>query len=392
VALQALALRGSLKRSDLERYREHAPRMDLFGLAAYLQAALKVPGSDDLAAELAKRILSHSNSSGGKFQFLEVWNDGYSQILATPLRNQCAVLQALLAYGETPAGATSVGDVAFKLVRSITSARAGRDHWPNTQENLYCAEALSDYAAIYEKQPPALSAKVSLAGNALGTAQFEERRAAPITMIRKNGNVDQGKKEDLQIDRGGIGRLYYATRLTYSPTEATEQEMNRGIEVRREYSVERNGAWTLLESPMTIQRGELVRVDLYVSLPAARNFVVVDDPVPGGLEPVNRDLATASTVDADKGEFKAAAGAFWFHYGDWSDYGTAFWSFYHHELKHEAARFFADYLPAGHYHLSYAAQAMAAGHFLVPPVRSEEMYEPDVYGHGRTAHLVVEDE
>ena len=41
---------------------------------------------------------------------------------------------------------------------------------------------------------------------------------------------------------------------------------------------------------MRIKRGELVRVDLFVSLPTPRHFVVVDDPVPGGLEPVNRDF------------------------------------------------------------------------------------------------------
>ena len=67
---------------------------------------------------------------------------------------------------------------------------------------------------------------------------------------------------------------------------------------------------------------------------------------------VNRELATASTMDADATEFQAAGGSFWFKYSDWSEYGIELWSFYHRELKHEAARFYADYLPAGHYHLS----------------------------------------
>ena len=55
-----------------------------------------------------------------------------------------------------------------------------------------------------------------------------------------------------------------------------------------------------------ITRGEVVRVDLYLDLPAARNFVVVDDPVPGGLEPVNRNLATAS-VQREPELFRAFA-------------------------------------------------------------------------------------
>jgi uncharacterized protein YfaS (alpha-2-macroglobulin family) len=140
---------------------------------------------------------------------------------------------------------------------------------------------------------------------------------------------------------------------------------------------------------MNVRRGELVRVDLYVSLAAPRHFVVVDDPVPGGLEPVNRDLATASTVDADATDFQAAGGSLWFKHSDWSEYGIQLWSFYHRELLHEAARFYADYLPAGNYHLSYGAQAMAEGEFSASPTKAEEMYDPDVYGKGLPAHLTV---
>jgi len=135
----------------------------------------------------------------------------------------------------------------------------------------------------------------------------------------------------------------------------------------------------------------LIRVDLFVDLPAARNFVVVDDPVPGGLEPVNRDLATASTVDADAGEFQAAGGSFWFKYSDWSEYGVALWSFYHQELRHDCARFYSDYLPAGHYHLSYAAQAIASGEFSSSPTKAGEMYDPDVYGKSLPEQLLVRD-
>jgi len=115
----------------------------------------------------------------------------------------------------------------------------------------------------------------------------------------------------------------------------------------------------------------------------------VEDAVPGGLEPVNRDLATASTVDADMGAFKAAGGSWWFRYSDWSSYGLSRWSFYHQELRHNAARFYSEYLPAGNYHLSYMAQAIAPGEFVVMPVYAAEMYDPDVYGKGVPGSLTV---
>lgn len=390
VALKALAERKKLTMADLNRYRSAAPQMDLFGQAAYLEAALHVKGGDGLAQELAQRILSHSNSSGGKFQFTEVWDDGYSQMLATPLRAQCAILNAFLAYGETPAGAPLVGDIPFKLVRSITQARGNREHWENTQENLYCMNAIAHYSQIYEKESPSMTTHVALNGVAIGESKFTDFRDPPALVTRPNQPADAGQKANLHIERAGAGRLYYATRLTYSPQDQVAAETNAGIEIHREYNVERDGVWHLLSSPMQVKLGEIVRVDLYLSLPAARHFVVVDDPVPGGLEPVNRDLATASTVDADKAEFQAAGGSFYLKYSDWSEYGVSLWSFYHRELKHDSARFYADYLPAGHYHLSYAAQAMAEGHFAASPAKAEEMYDPDVYGKGLPARFVVE--
>jgi uncharacterized protein YfaS (alpha-2-macroglobulin family) len=406
VALQALAERNrarltdpqryeksapqmQVSLADLQRYEKYAPQMDLFGLAAYLDAAVHVNGADGLARSLAGQILSHANQSGGKFQFSETWDDGYYQLLGTPMRSNCAILSAFLHYGETPQGAALVGDVPFKLVRAITQTRGARDHWENTQENVFCTSALAEYAALYEKDTPALKASVALDGAAIGSAQFKELRDPPALVRRDNGAADAGRKATLHIDREGTGRLYYATRLSYSLKDQAATETNAGIEVHREYSVQREGRWQLLASPLTVKRGELVRVDVYLSLAAARHFVVVDDPVPGGLEPVNRDLATASTVDADATEFQAAGGSLWFKYSDWSEYGIALWSFYHRELKHEAARFYADYLPAGHYHLSYGAQAMAEGQFSASPTKAEEMYDPDVYGKGLPAKVLV---
>jgi uncharacterized protein YfaS (alpha-2-macroglobulin family) len=139
-----------------------------------------------------------------------------------------------------------------------------------------------------------------------------------------------------------------------------------------------------------MKRGEVVRVDLYVSAPAARNFVVVNDPLPGGLETVNRDLATASGVDADKGAFQAAGGSWFFKFSDWKGYNVSRWSFYHQEMRHDQVRFYADYLPPGNYHLSYTAQAIAEGQFTRMPVLVEEMYDPDVYGKGVMGELNVE--
>jgi len=39
--------------------------------------------------------------------------------------------------------------------------------------------------------------------------------------------------------------------------------------------------------------------------------------------------------------------------------------------------------------LSYGAQAMAEGEFVAAPTKAEEMYDPDVYGKGLPATVLV---
>jgi hypothetical protein len=229
----------------------------------------------------------------------------------------------------------------------------------------------------------------SVSGTPLGMARFESVRDPMVTLSRPIGPADPGTRAQLTIERTGAGRLYYSARMHYAPTDDAAQEVNAGIDLRREYSVQRDGQWVLLTNPIEIRRGELVRVDLYVSLPTARNFVVVDDPVPGGLEPVNRDFANTSRVDAAAGDFQAAGGSWWFQFGDWKSYGVSRWSFYHQELRHDAVRFYSEYLPPGNYHLSYSAQAIAVGEFSVIPTHAEEMYDPDVFGKSLPGTLVV---
>src|SRR5207245_11510375 len=123
----------------------------------------------------------------------------------------------------------------------------------------------------------------------------------------------------------------------------------------------------------------------YDALPAARNFVMLADPIPEGLALANRAPTTAPQTDAEKAPVPYAAGSWWFRYNDWRAFGSTRWSFYHRELLHQAVRFYSEYLPAGRYHLAYVAQAIAPGDFAVLPLRAEEMYNPETYGQSAPA-------
>lgn len=389
IALAALAEHGKVNRKDILRYMPHVQYMSLFGKAHFLKALVHTDNTSVEQRKVMNIIQSKANETGGKYVYSERVGSNYRHLLYSSSRSQCAILSSMLAYETKEKNRAT--DVPFKLVRTITALRKRTGRWNNTQDNMFCMSALIDYSKVYEKQPPDMVLTLMKNQKSLGTAKLKGYRAQPQVISRPIGKLGKLKNKQFKITlkRQGKGRYYYNTRLHYSLKKLRENAVNSGIVINREYSVERNKKWVLLKSPMKIERGELVRVDLYVDLPAARNFVVVDDPVPGGLEPVNTNLATASKVDARKAKMLYAKGSYWHRHRGWRGYGYSFWSFYHREILHHSVRFYSEYLPAGKYHLSYVAQAIAPGKFTVMPSHSEEMYNPDTYGKSKPGILVV---
>jgi uncharacterized protein YfaS (alpha-2-macroglobulin family) len=386
VILAALKDSGKITKDDILRFRKSAPQMSLFGKAHYMTAAQNFDETKPIARDVLDMILNSGVESGGKISFNETYDDGYQRILSTPVRDNCAVMEALL----SSPSQSLVGDKPFKIVRFITQARGNRDHWENTQENMFCMNALIEYAKVFESDAPDMSVTASLPGKEAKQVLFNDVKNPPVTLSYPLDEKDVGAQTTLSLKREGTGRLYYSTRLQYAPKKP-QDNINAGMDLRREYSLFKDGKWSLVKDTATIQRGDLVKVDLYLSVPTARNFVVVNDPLPGGLETVNRDLATASAVDAGHAQFDEAGGSYWYKLSDWREYNVSRWSFYHKELRHDSVRFYADWLEPGNYHLSYTAQAIAGGTFSIPATHAEEMYDPDVYGKAAAAELIVDE-
>jgi uncharacterized protein YfaS (alpha-2-macroglobulin family) len=125
-----------------------------------------------------------------------------------------------------------------------------------------------------------------------------------------------------------------------------------------------------------------VLVDLIVAAPSLRHFVAIEDPLPAGLEAVDTQLATTS-ADLNLEAQAAAAGAA--SPGAESRFAS---SWYRQELRDDRVLFFVDHMPAGIYHYRYLARATSLGHFVAPPTRAFEMYQPEVFA--RTGVSVVE--
>ncbi len=369
------AYKDKIGKNDILRFAPRVPEMDLFGKAHYMMAAGAISEGKESARKTLDMILSSGVESGGKLSFNQSYGAGAERILATPVRDNCAALSAILTYGDKE----MIGDKPIKLARMITQSRGSRDHFENTQENMFCMNALIDYAKAYEFEKPDMRITASYQDKEIGTASFKDVRDESQTLEKPLNDSDLSTKGTMTLTREGEGRYYYAARLRYAKKDSRDA-VNAGIDIKRAYSVLKSGKWQNADGPLSLARGDIVKVDLYVSVPTARNFVAVHDPLPGSLETINRDLATASAVDAAAAESDE----------DYTGFGGR-WSFYHQELRHDSARFYADRLEPGNYHLSYTAQAIATGTFTAPPAKAEEMYDPDIYGLGIKDDVVVKE-
>jgi uncharacterized protein YfaS (alpha-2-macroglobulin family) len=134
-----------------------------------------------------------------------------------------------------------------------------------------------------------------------------------------------------------------------------------------------------------VREGDLVRGRLRITLPAAREFLAVEDLLPAGLEVVDLSLKTSSSLAAFVTPSSKAAetagdrdsrdhSRFGTWYGDW-------WSpWEHQEIRDDRVVYFARALEKGIYTATYVARATTAGTFVRPPAHAEEMYNPSLGG------------
>jgi uncharacterized protein YfaS (alpha-2-macroglobulin family) len=171
----------------------------------------------------------------------------------------------------------------------------------------------------------------------------------------------------LVFTRGsGAGNLYYDAYLSTTLPVESIQPLDQGMSLARQY-------FTLSDSknPITsIGRGELVRVRLTMVVPDALHYVVINDPLPAGLEAIDNTIQTDMQVPTS------------YTVQDYNERGWGWWYFDHTELRDEKVVLSASDLPAGTYVYTYLARASTAGTFKVIPPTASEFYFPDVGGRG----------
>ncbi|HUH96086.1 MAG TPA: Ig-like domain-containing protein [Anaerolineales bacterium] len=340
--------------------------LSLYG-KAYLAQALymldpKDPRLDSLMSDLAAAtVMSAAGAHWQEKGEADYWNWN------TDTRTTAIVLNAFVQIEPND-------PITADAVRWLMSVRGARS-WYSTQETSWSLIALTNWLSASGEYQTDYSYAVGLNGNSI------YRGAANRANLTQSENLQIQLKDLLKdtanylvLTRGnGTGNLYYSAYLAVKLAVPSLPPLDQGVSLSRQYFT--------LDDPKTpitaTQRGQVVKVRLTLVVPDDLHYVVINDPLPAGLEAIDASINTDMSVPTK------------YTLQDYNERGYGWWYFDHTELRDEKVVLSADYLPAGTYVYTYLARASTAGTFNVIPPTASEFYFPDVSGRGAGGQFVV---
>ncbi len=302
----------------------------------------------------------------GTMKFRATDRDRYWWAWDSDLRSTAVVLRTLLEVEPTDARVPLV----IKGLVDLDGAQSYHATQGVTQTLLALAEAVEVLKA--EGRRPKATVEVNDA------ALFEAAEIKGKMESKKLSGKELGKGPfNVTIANSGDGPLYFGGFLQYAyPATARLPAKSNGFRIEREYT-DRDG------KPVgkQVKVGDYVMVNLRIWVDEDGRMVIVDDPLPAGLEPVDTTLATADTEIAKVMEGKSG-----------SDWG--WWRSRYRELRDDRCewhfrRLWRSYNAKHPLKLRYLTKATTPGTYYAPGTTVERMYQPEIRGRSAGRELIV---
>lgn len=356
MVVSALASSGAKPTATIERLYLARGELPTFARALLLTAAHDVDPQGAIAKTLAKELRAQVEEREG-VATVSPSGDSYFEYFDTSARTSALVTLALQR--------AMPGDpIHEKLVRGLLQLR-GSGALANTQERAYAMLAIAEYARRSETVAPDLAADVFIGGDAAGRASLIGLKA-PVS--RHHGWVKSTPDERVVVRASGKGRLYYRVGMSWTPTDAGKEAESHGFAIERSLRVQRSSETTEAASD-TFVAGDLVALDVEITVDRVQRYVAIDVPIAPGFEPVDTSLGKGASA-------RVASGA----RGHWVS---------HQELRRDRAVVFADVLPPGRHRTTIFLRAIAAGDYEMPPATVGAMYQPELQGNTPRARVRI---
>ncbi|MDR1396506.1 MAG: hypothetical protein LBJ14_02065 [Desulfarculales bacterium] len=318
---------------------------DPFAVSALLLAA-KSLGQDNMAAELIARLEKSAVISAAHLHFGRVRAGLCPAALGSELRDNALALYALTLTRPDYPGLQAL---AVWLGDSLAAKP-----YINTQEAAYSLLGLNAYLESLSLSEEGAEVKVILAGRELAARSFSGLHDQPLR-LEVEGEQLGGARQSLTVEAEG-GPIYYTARLAYRLNGAEQPAVNSGFTLSR-VIVPETGE-NAQEGKASL--GQVLNCTVTVSVPESRLHVLVFDPLPAGLEPLQATGAVLSDPEQDHN-------------------GSLPWDWI--EMRRDGLMLYAGVLEPGVYSYSYKLRAAFPGKFIHRALRGEEMYQPEIFGH-----------
>lgn len=367
--LYALADYGKPEVSETTQLYDKRARLDTYARAYLAMTLDKIDSSDPRIRTLLSDINNAAIVSATGAHWEESGRDWWN--MNTDTRSTAIVLSAL-------AKLDPENNLNPNVVRWLMVARKANGAWESTQETAWALIGLTDWMTATGELKANYQYTIAVNGEQLtsGAATADNLRD-PVQLQVAVADLFKDQANRLVFDRtAGDGRLYYTAHLTVYQAVKDVKAFSKGIVVARQYTLpdETCGGRNQPKCPAvdSASVGQDIQVKVTIIAPNDLYYVVVEDPIPAGMEPVDTSLLTTSVVGQ----------APTLNLADPLYYGWGWWWFSNTDIRDEKIVLSATYLPKGTYEYAYTLHASLAGTYNVIPTTGYEFYFPEVMGRG----------
>lgn len=365
--LYVLTLAGSAQSSTLDQLYDKRDSLDLYARGYLAQAMVMTDAGDPRLVNLKNDFINAAilSATGTNWEEKErdYWNWG------SDTRTTAVVLDTMIQLDPT-------NPLVANAVRWLMAHRTN-GRWASTQETAWTLMALTNWMVTSGELEADYQYEVALNGQLLGngTANADTLRT-PVELHVAVSDLFSDQLNRLAIGHGeGPGNLYYTVHLRADLPVVHVQPLDQGLVLSRSYYSPEDHTTPITE----IEQGETFIAKLTIVVPNTLHYVIIEDPLPAGLEAVDQSLKTSQQGGApDTSDFD-----------DYQNNGWGWWYFNHVELRDEKVVISTDYLPAGTYQYVYLVRATIPGEYQVIPPTGYEFYFPEVYGRGAGSLFTV---
>jgi uncharacterized protein YfaS (alpha-2-macroglobulin family) len=209
-------------------------------------------------------------------------------------------------------------------------------------------------------------------------------------------NILRRGDNEIKVVQRGKGSLYVNAKLSYFLEDEKDLELEKRAQaftVEREYfklikSIDGAGHLTYKKEKLdekNIKSGDDIMVKCKVIAKSAKDFVLIEDPIPAGCEFIRN---TAGYQINGESEYNG-------HEDDYNNRAWGYWNwnrwYAHREYRDSKLAMTITSLPSGTYEYSYLLKAQIPGTFKVTPAVAQLMYYPEVRGFSEFSEMTIKE-